>query len=284
MLLRIVTAALALAVPASTDTDRCLADLLAWHTCSLDGPVGIDPDPEYHPWTHRPHCRLGIHPTTRQTQEYCLYTRANSTTQHGVSILTSPTTASEILAFSRFDEYDRLRSHGPYEKRTFSRRGIGLVATRDVKMGETIMQDIPSLIVDSDVALQPDQDEWTELIWRGLLQLPEMSRSEIRALAGSRGGDPLNDILHTNGVGTAIGSGRPHGMILPELSVSICILAGSQHLTTSSASITPAALSTSISPPRIISLTAIVHSTASTPRAWCSRSSPLETSREGKKF
>ena len=192
----------------------------AGHTCaSLQG---LDPSVGYTPWTHQPHCRIGTSSKTKAVKEYCIFTIANHTSRRGFSIFTTPDLADAVIEHAKFEIYNQVESVNPsppYVKRQLPGRGIGLIATREIKAGETIMRDIPSLILNTGGLFHVDGDARHELIWRGFLQLPAMSQNHTRALATSRGGDEIEDVAHTNAIGVTLGDGHSYGAILPELSV-----------------------------------------------------------------
>src|SRR3569833_373596 len=193
---------------------------------------GLEPGTGYGPWTHQPHSHRGTNPKTKTSREYCVFTRANHTSQRGVTVFTTQASADEITKLSNLDMYDRvggINISPPYEKRDLPGRGIGLIATRDISMGETVMRDLPTIILDNEGLFHVEHDDRHELLWRGLMQLPKESRMRTRALATSQGGDQVDDIAHTNGVGIKIGKGRSYGAVMPELSVSYIFISGNLH-------------------------------------------------------
>lgn len=106
----------------------------------------VGPDPrDWAPWTHRPYCA---------GTDYCVYT--NSLFHGGVSFIATPERAALSLATLQPMLLNRLLTEPnnaslppPFEMRDMPGRGKGLVATRRLTAGETIMIDYPRFIADT---------------------------------------------------------------------------------------------------------------------------------------
>jgi len=192
----------------------------------------LEPTPGFKPWTHEPLCRTGKDPDDKgkkpKRKKFCIYTRTNPDTGRGFSILTTPAVARSIQKFTEFDLFDdpkRVSSSPPYEKRALPGRGIGLIATRDIKLGETIMIDWPALVTSKQAIKMLGPRDLQRLVWRGLLQLSEQDQNRTRSLSVSResGSDQLEEITHTNSIGMMLSGTEENTAVMPEMAVRSCL-------------------------------------------------------------
>ena len=164
-------------------------------------------------WSHEPFC---VRPTwdyeSNPDKVICVYTSSTFRNGRGITIITTPETAEEILESPAFSEPETLpefqqdEDPAPYEAKVLPGRGLGLFAKREIKTGETILMDQPTIIVlRSAYRLFPEHEQ--ELLqWQGILQMPELGRRTTRDLAKAGVGDEIIDILQTNAFAQPYGS------------------------------------------------------------------------------
>lgn len=129
----------------------------------------------------------------------------------------SPRFRGDLAGPNRTQQYQDAK----YEVRDLPGRGKGLVAAQRFSQLETILVGFPVLIVRIDFV---NQDRYTERQKRRLMRasvdrLPAAQKEAVMALARSTGGEPILDILRTNGFGVEIG-GVQHLALFPDGSVS----------------------------------------------------------------
>jgi hypothetical protein len=108
-----------------------------------------------------------------------------------------------------------------YEIKNIPGRGKGVVATRRIRKRELVTVDFPVFVVRLDFI---NGDSYTGrqrrvMMETGLNQLPAEQKKAIMGLARSTGGEPMIDILRTNGFGVEI-EGVQHLALLIDGSVS----------------------------------------------------------------
>lgn len=175
------------------------------------------------PWTHNPTCIQATVPggDGPKQETFCVYTNSLFANGRGISLITTPDVATSYVleSFSHEDQEDR--EPLPYKARETDDRGIGLFAKEKIKAGETIMLKHPVLVIAKDALDSPSRKERHRLLKVAVGQLPEKTRDALLALAKSRGGHELDDIVQTNSVGMRIGDGVRHLGVVPEASVSV---------------------------------------------------------------
>lgn len=192
-------------------------------------------NPPRYPWTHPVRCLKapGSEGTPRKGFDirYCLYSDAVLGGQHGLSLLTAPEIAADVVSADALEERpyyggSRTRAfvpgpvNGAYTIKPSPGKGLGVMAARKIEQGEIAMLDLPALLLSKafleDAAPLPRR----RLIRRGLAQLPEATQKRVFALATSTGGDVIDAILGTNTISLALGMNQLHLGLYPELSVS----------------------------------------------------------------
>ncbi|KAF2032720.1 SET domain-containing protein [Setomelanomma holmii] len=147
-----------------------------------------------HPtWSHRPFCI-----SNKPNIQYCTYTTSTSRTNHGLSIISTPTAADAIS--SAFPHAASAR-HVPAKRldvRLIPGKGYGLVATQPIPRGATILLDSPRIIAAARFPTHVQRAEGAELFAQALKRLPAADRELVFALDKSLGGTEIEDIMKTN--------------------------------------------------------------------------------------
>ena len=189
----------------------------------------LDPLEGHEPWTYKPKCQYTQPGGGAETEAFCLYTRADKASGGGVSLITTPTIAKNFAANSTFsiysqplEQYNSQELDAPYEPRELPGRGIGLFALSVIKAGQVILTDRPSFIIAQESIRGIPRKKIEYLQWQGLMQIPAQSRATTRNLAKSAGGDEIDDLLKTNGIGLTLGE-RKHLTLMPKAAVSVDI-------------------------------------------------------------
>lgn len=192
-------------------------------------------NPPRYPWTHPVRClkATGSEDTPRKGYDirYCLYSDAVLGGLHGLSLLTAPEIAADVISADALEDRphyggSRQRAFAPgpvngaYTVQPTPGKGLGVVAARKIAQGEIAMLDLPAILLSKafleDAAPLPRR----RLIRRGLSQLPAATQERVYALATSTGGDVVDAILGTNTISLALGMNQVHLGLYPELSVS----------------------------------------------------------------
>lgn len=177
--------------------------------------VGRDPR-DWAPWTHRPYCA---------GTDYCVYT--NSLFHGGVSFIATPERAALSLATLQPMLMNRLITEPgnaslppPFEMRDMPGKGKGLVATRSLARGETIMIDYPRFIADTQFPQRTQRAKGQQLLQRGAEQLADPgSVWNLARSSKSNESHPVEDVLRTNSFAATIDDKEFMGLF-PRVAVS----------------------------------------------------------------
>ncbi|KAL9111012.1 MAG: hypothetical protein Q9227_004445 [Pyrenula ochraceoflavens] len=162
------------------------------------------------PWTHPLICT--------QTLEYlgtplCIYTLATFASGRGITILTQPVHAEEILKLCKSAEStpDLNANTNTWQVTPLPGRGMGVLSTRPLNLGDKIMSYTPILIALRNMQMRPTDLEY--LLERAVSQLPPATSTLLRSLARSLdhpdspySAFPLQDIMQTNSFALSISS------------------------------------------------------------------------------
>lgn len=181
----------------------------------VDESVGPEPS-SWAPWTHRPYCA---------DTNYCVFTNSMFQGNHGVSIITTPEIAASSVGLhtainaAQNSRPSQVESDPPYEVREMPGMGFGMVATRKIRHGETLMVDYTSVVVDTDFPGRVNRDKGHKLLRRAMEQLPN-SDGVLSLARSSKSGAPIpEDVMRTNTFGMHI-SDMDRMALFPTISVS----------------------------------------------------------------
>ena len=180
------------------------------------------PDGRQSPWSHPPFCPDPANKNIGgDVPDDCVFTFATFRGNQGISLITSPETAASLASF--LDDTSipvSIRDHPsgtrtapfwradqkPFEVRELAGRGKGVVAQRRLAQHETVMAGFPSLLVRHEFLSSErfSESQKRQMLQRAANQLPAETKEEILALARSRGGDPIRDIIKTNALGVEV--------------------------------------------------------------------------------
>jgi hypothetical protein len=181
---------------------------------------------QWRPWTHRPTC---AYPQNTTEPKYCVFSFSPYCGGSGISLMTTPETAAEVVSLLEDPDWNwepwtpNELSFGadgpPWEVVDIPNKGKGVVATRPIRRGETLMRDSAVLIG----MLRPPSSMLAPhrlvILNRAYKQLPERQRDEVMALAASKGGPVLDDIMGTNIFGIPLAGRDGHMGLFPMISV-----------------------------------------------------------------
>lgn len=197
-------------------------------------------------WTAQPRCitwtpRLGPS-TSSHPVEHCLFTQAAFRSGHGVSIITSPGPASDLIgsgAMSDTESYlpmsispPRIFTPGPavdflrvpaYEVRDLPGKGKGVIAARRIEKGEVLMLDYPAILAAADFASAAWTKTQERLLQVAVSQLPRQTQRMVLDLARSQtdldSDMVVGDVFATNTCSVVLGNGVRYLGLFPEVSV-----------------------------------------------------------------
>jgi hypothetical protein len=152
------------------------------------------PDEQFdHPvWSHRPIC------ITKNEKEYCTYTTDDFRTHHGLSIISTPTAADAISSAFPFTQSARQVSEDHLTVKSIPGKGFGLITTRNIPKGTTILLDAPRIIASAAFPAHVLHSQGSLLFTNALSQLPVPDRDLVLSLDQSLGGTPMEDVMKTN--------------------------------------------------------------------------------------
>ncbi|KAF2264739.1 SET domain-containing protein [Lojkania enalia] len=170
-------------------------------------------------WTHNPTCIQAVvsKDDVPTVQDFCVYTNSAFSYGRGISLITTPEVTATMTAYTWFLEEERIEDDQvPYEARQTEDRGIGLIATETLPAGTTYMIKTPVLVIARDALSSISREERYALLKKAVNQLPVKTQELFMALAKSRGGDEINDIVQTNSHGMKFEGGVGHLSVVPE--------------------------------------------------------------------
>jgi hypothetical protein len=119
----------------------------------------------------------------------CLFTSADFRNGHGISLVTSTTTAAHLIGLDVFSDKPmplsirRRESQGPgYEIRPVHGKGNGVIARRRIRRGEIIMVDVPAVFVGVSFLADMKPHHRRRILKQAINQLPEETRRRVRGL------------------------------------------------------------------------------------------------------
>jgi hypothetical protein len=167
---------------------------------------------EFTPWTYEPHCLRPLASDNlpdkdlRQTT-YCLYTSSTFHSNHGISIITTPEFAANLLSNNPIttEPYQHIIQFNGYEMVDIPGKGKGLVATRKIKKGEIFMVDYPAVLIGVPFLKDVQAHHRRRLVKKGIERLTEEMREAVYGLAQKGGNYLLDDIFAVNAISVPLG-------------------------------------------------------------------------------
>ncbi|KAI8942449.1 hypothetical protein NX059_000517 [Plenodomus lindquistii] len=157
-----------------------------------------------HPiWSHKPYCVV-----REGGQEYCTYTTADFRSGHGLAVIASPIAADAIsTAFYASRRVEQVSEAG-LEVRSLPGKGKGLITTRSIAKGQTILLDSPRVIASAQFPSHVTHAQGHALFGTVLDQLPSSDRESVLSLDMSLGGTDIENVMKTNAFACQINDGE----------------------------------------------------------------------------
>ncbi|KAK3687156.1 hypothetical protein B0T22DRAFT_422423 [Podospora appendiculata] len=192
----------------------------------LPGLLGIIPDIESHsvfPWTFPPKCPGLETDNSTSSTLHCIFTSAEFRNGHGLSLITSTTTASNLVGLDAFDDRpmpqaaERRATWGPaYEIVEIGGKGKGLVASRTIRRGEIILVDFPAILIATSFLANTKPHHRRRLIKQAISQLPEETRRRFYALSRGPEKYEVDAIVGVNSNSVMLGDNDLHVGVFTE--------------------------------------------------------------------
>ncbi|KAF2838647.1 SET domain-containing protein [Patellaria atrata CBS 101060] len=206
---------------------RCLARTQLSFSTNSTGvcsrPCGLIPFTDYLPWTHQPVCVKARSEEDQREHSFCLYTNADFRDGRGFSIITTADVGTYISEQPIMWDRERWRKKTitfkdqPYKMEDMAERGLGLRANQTITYGRVFMESSPTIVVIRSALDFMTREQRHYMFRRAIKQLPVKTGNMILKLAKSMGGDELDDVFKTNGIGQIYGEDIRHLSILPEV-------------------------------------------------------------------
>ncbi|KAH9906774.1 hypothetical protein F4778DRAFT_723317 [Xylariomycetidae sp. FL2044] len=120
----------------------------------------------------------------------CIF--SNSEIGGGIVLVTAENHAKAVSEFSEVEE--KGKTSQPFEVADIPGKGIGLVATRDIRKGETIMTRVPTMLIEQRPHVQMDPDIRGRLYEAAVARLPASRREGFMGQMG----EDIYDKIETN--------------------------------------------------------------------------------------
>lgn len=138
---------------------------------------------------------------------YCTHTTSDLRNGSGLSIIASPVAAKAISSAFPSSKDTRYVSEEGLEVRPIPGKGKGLITTRPIRKGQTILLDSPRIIASSEFPLKVGHAQGLSLLNKVLDQLPRQDRDLILSLDKSLGGTDIENVLKTNSFACQVSDG-----------------------------------------------------------------------------
>lgn len=177
-------------------------------------------------WSFLPICVTSLDPAV--TSKLCTFTVSTLRGGPGMSIITTPVVAAQLS--STFQDPDiawlekqrKSRLAGlpgkPYEVREIPGKALGMVATRAIAAGESVLVELPVMVKIGDPSPW-NRDAAVPVMIQAAKRLPAEDQARLLQMA-RQGGDKfiIDDIFITNGFFVSI-AGVDHTGLFPEAAV-----------------------------------------------------------------
>ncbi|KAK8139326.1 lysine methyltransferase [Apiospora sp. TS-2023a] len=143
-------------------------------------------------------------------REFCIYSAPDFANGRGVMMLTTPRRAEQVERARIFTEPEIYASMTNLNAETSDRwrieevpgKGMGLIATRNLQVGDHIMSTTPSVMIDYDVFYELEPSQIHQMQGEGINFLPERHRNIFMNLSTHDGAEDhnsrVNKIILTN--------------------------------------------------------------------------------------
>ncbi|KAK3317268.1 hypothetical protein B0T19DRAFT_434601, partial [Cercophora scortea] len=188
----------------------------------LDSLTCPDPSPEttisnpsaFAPWTHAPYC------IEAADSPWCVFTNAATPSGHGISIITTPELASDVLSIlhSQFDRPfqapEKVYSARPYEVRDVPGKGKGAVATQRIEAGRVVLVDHAAVLAAVEYPADVMKEEVQEMMSEAVARLadPGCVMNLTRKGRDEEGVAEVEDLLLTNSFVVEVGGESVMGL------------------------------------------------------------------------
>ncbi|CAI6341393.1 unnamed protein product [Periconia digitata] len=175
------------------------------------------------PWTVTPTCFKGVLPNEKEDhghvgihEQFCVFTNSFFRGNRGISLVTMPEVAAE-LPYASFEPFElSISSATPFLQTHVEGKGEGLIATKEIGEGDSLMLKSPVLFVHKDVLKTPCRHRRHVLLEKAVEQLPEKTKQALKPL--SRVGDEyeVEDMININAMNAEAWEGSGHLIVVPE--------------------------------------------------------------------
>ncbi|KAH7088912.1 hypothetical protein FB567DRAFT_320916 [Paraphoma chrysanthemicola] len=161
------------------------------------------PDAFTHPtWSHRPFC------ISKAGTQYCTHTTITFLTNHGLSIISTPTAADAVSsAFPHAASARHISTTDHLDVRAIPGKGYGLIATQPIAKGATILLDAPRIIASAQFPAHVLREQGSALFAHALDRLPTQDQELVKSLDKSLGGTDIEDVMKTNAFACQVNDG-----------------------------------------------------------------------------
>ncbi|KAI1776268.1 SET domain-containing protein [Hypoxylon cercidicola] len=161
-----------------------------------------------------------------KAEKFCVFTNPTFNQGEGISVVTTGESMATIAGRPAFFTDEAVTSDlkpTPYREEEFEGKGIGLVATRTIRMGELIMARTPGIMVNEKAIQVLGRKAISELLVRAVNDLPKHHRETLLNLSShssaADAGDLIFKILQTNSFRTGYHDGvNPFYSLFAEVS------------------------------------------------------------------
>jgi hypothetical protein len=176
-------------------------------------------------WTFPPKC---VVQSSKENATWvdCLFTSAEARSGHGISLVTTTTTAAHLVGMDAFSDKpdppaaQHRASLGPaYEVVPVPGKGQGVVAKRRIRMGEIVMVDVPAVLIAISFLAETKPHHRRRMLKQAIRQLPEETRNSVYGLHKSSSQHEVDAILGPNSNTVMLAEDQVHVGLFPKVAV-----------------------------------------------------------------
>jgi hypothetical protein len=188
-------------------------------------------------WTFPPKC---VVQSSKENATWvdCLFTSAEARSGHGISLVTTTTTAAHLVGMDAFSDKpnppaaQHRASLGPaYEVVPVPGKGQGVVAKRRIRMGEIVMVDVPAVLIAISFLAETKPHHRRRMLKQAIRQLPEETRNSVYGLHKSSSQHEVDAILGPNSNTVMLAEDQVHVGLFPKVAVCYRRVKKCDHLT-----------------------------------------------------
>jgi hypothetical protein len=196
--------------------------------CPVPGRIGVIADEDnVISWGFPPRCITQSTKNSSAPRIDCLFTSTDFRNAHGISLVTSITTAAHVLGLGAlWDEPPPVplgkgvsAPELSYQVVPVDGKGMGVIATRRIRRGEIIMVDLPAVLIGLEFLADTKPHHRRRILKQAFKQLPAETQNKVYGLHRGTSQYEVDSILGPNSNTVVLAEGEVHVGLFTEAAV-----------------------------------------------------------------